>query len=234
MFYISEKQISNRIVIIIFEDYLGNKKILKANENEPCFSLFQRYINETNKYNEYLKFIFNGKALNPYINLGQNGLRNYDVISVLKYGNILGGGGFSMNFTDLSKKITKQLPLSIAGPDYRRVDKGINIHGKCKYEKCRAYNDEVCIPLRGIQIFDLVKERGNLKCPACRSLIEPKTVSFFLCEYKVKGKKYVDGGIENFEFFGKAENPTAIEFYDPIKNGETIVIELTFEVINYF
>ena len=234
MFYISEKQISNRIVGIIFQDYLGNKKTLKTNENEPCFSLLQRYINETNKYNEHLNFIFNGKTLNPYKNLGQNGLRNYDVITVSKNENIKGGAGFSMNFTDLSKKITTQLPLSIKGPDYRRVDNGINIHCECKYEKCRAYNDEVCIPLTGIQIFDLVKERNNLKCPACRSLIVPKTVSFFLCEYKVKGKKYVDGNIENIEFFGKAENPTAIEFYDPIKNGETIVIELTFEVINYF
>ena len=234
MYYIRESQISNEIFNIIFEDCRGNRKMLKAYENEPCFSLFQRYINETNKYNKQLNFIFNGKKLNPYINLGQNGLRNYDAISVLESGNITGGGGFSMNFTDISKKITAQRPLSSKGPDYRRVDKGINIHGQCKYEKCRAYNDEIIVPLRGIQIFDLVKERSNLKCPACRSLIEPKTVSFFLCEYKVKGKKYVDGGIGKFEFFGKAENPTAIEFYDPIKNGETIVIELTFEVINYF
>ena len=181
-----------------------------------------------------MNFIFNGTRLNPNINLGQNGLRNGDIIKVLESGYMTGGGGFSMNFTDLSKKKTAQRPLSIEGPDYRRIDKGINIHGECKYEKCRAYNDEVCVPLKGIQIFDLVKERSNLKCPACRSLIEPKTVSFFLCKYKVKGKKYVDGRIGNFEFFGKAKDPTAVEFYDPIKNGETIVIELTFEVINYF
>ena len=139
-----------------------------------------------------------------------------------------------MNFTNLSKKITIQLPLSREGPDYRIVDKGINIHGECKYEKCFAYNDEVSIPLKGTRIFNLIKERSNLKCPVCRGLIEPKTVSFFLCEYKVKGKNFENGNIKNFEFFGKANNPTAIEFYDPIKDGETTVIELTIEVISYF
>ena len=48
MFYIREKLISNGIVDIVFEDNLGNKKIILTNENESCSSLFQRYINKTN------------------------------------------------------------------------------------------------------------------------------------------------------------------------------------------
>ena len=219
---------------IYFDDCRGNRKILKTNEFETYFSLFQRSSNETNKYNKNLNFILNGKKLDPYTNLGQSGIKNFDIITVLDSGNVSGGGGFSMNFTDISKKITTQLPLSKEGPNYRFVDKGINIHGECKYEKCIAYNNGVIIPLRGIMIFNLIKERSNLKCPVCRGLIEPKTVSFFLCEYKVKGKNFQNGNIKNFEFFGTANNRTAIEFYDPIKNGETTVIELTIEVISYF
>lgn len=197
--------------------------------------IFQRYINRTNKSNHNLKFIFNGKELNPYINLGQSDIVDGSRISVLDHNKVLyGGGGFSMNFTDLSKKITKELPLSKEGPSYKSISKGINIHGECKYEKCIAYNNDVSIPLCGIRIFNLIKERNKLKCPVCRGLIEPKTVSFFLCEYKIKGKNFDNGNINNFEFFGKANNPNAIEFYDPLENGETIVIELIIEIISYF
>ena len=70
MFYIRESEINHGIMNIFFEDCQGNRKMLNSNKYETYFSLFQRYVNETNKYYQNLDFIFNGKKLDPYINLG--------------------------------------------------------------------------------------------------------------------------------------------------------------------
>ena len=138
-----------------------------------------------------------------------------------------------MNFTNLSKQNTIDCAFNINAPYYRNVGPGINICGECKYEKCVAYKNEVIVPLIGIRVFNLIKERGNLKCPACRALIDPKTVAFYLCEYKIKGKYIDNGQIKPFEIFKKAKNKDAAEYYDPTSNGETIIIELIIEVIKY-
>ena len=72
-----------------------------------------------------------------------------------------------------------------------------------------------------------------MKCPSCRGLFEPKTVGFYLCNYKIKGKNYEKDNVKSFEFQGKATNKKSIQYYDPIANGKTVVIELIIEITDF-
>ena len=62
----------------------------------------------------------------------------------------------------------------------------------------------------------------------------PKTVLFSFCKYKVHGKNFEDNKPKEFEFFGDANNPNSFHYYNPTKNGETLVMELILEIINYY
>lgn len=224
----------NYINIIL--DDLGKKYNIIINEADNIYSLFQKYIYLTGKYNINFDLLYNGQKLNPMSKIRQNNILPGSVIKIFEYNNLIGrgGGGFCINFTDLSKQKYSECPITNNAPNYRIISQGINICGNCKTELCYAYNQEVCVPLNGINTFNLIKERENLKCPACRGLIEPKTVAFYLCGYKIKGKNFENGQVKNFEFYGNAKNSDSVQYYDPTSNGNTLIIELIIEVTNYF
>ena len=218
---------------ILFEDAYG-KLAFQCNNNDSLLPLFNQYIRKRNKYNQNLSFMFDGRTLKQYMTLDQVKIMDGSLIKVLDNNNVKGRGGFCLNFTDLSKQIYEEYNFSNEAPIYRYAGKGMNICGECKTEKCEAYNIEVIVPLNQIQKFNLIKERTDLKCPLCKGLIEPKTVAFYLCGYKVRGKNFENGNVKSFEFYGKARNKEAVQYYSPIKNGETLVIELIIEITNYF
>ena len=233
--YNTIKPHKKEIIEIIFEDdIIRTKKIIRAQKNELFISLMRKYIQSTGLYNKNLLFMYNSRYLEPNMNLNQIGILGGETIKVISSGNVKGGGGFCMNFTDLSKKIYEEHYFSNNAPPYRNVFQGINICGDCKYENCMGYNQEVIVPLEGIQRLDLIKERGNLKCPICRSLIEPKTVAFYLCKYKISGKKFENSKVTQYSFCGNAYKNDSLHYYDPIKNGETLIIELIIEITNYY
>lgn len=80
----------------------------------------------------------------------------------------------------------------------------------------------------------MIKEKENLFCPECDSLIIPKTVGFYLCEFSIYGKKFENNKIENFQNENDvANNKKSLKYFDPDLNGEVMVIELIFEVLKY-
>ena len=121
----------------------------------------------------------------------------------------------------------------MTSPMYRIAQPGLNICGNCKCENCIAFNDEVIVPLGRIYRYDLINEKANLRCPSCRNLIVPKTVLFYLCKYKINGKKYENDKVKSFEFFGQAANKYSFQYYDPMANGKVVVIELIIEILEY-
>ena len=225
---------TNNVINILFVDEEGKRTIIKTNRDEVLLSLFKKYTSLTGKNGNFY-FVFCGKPLDPIKTLKQYNLISNSTINVEKVkSTAIGGGGFSHFFTDLSKKYYNEITFTSNAPIYRNANQGINIFGDCKYEKCEAFNKEVVVPLLGIEKFDLIHDKDNLKCPACKGLINPKTVGFYLCEYKIKGKNYENNEIKSFEFFGKASSQGSLQYYDPIKNGNTLVLELIIEIINYF
>ena len=162
----------------------------------------------------------------------ENGLGNYDHIKAVQLDQVT-GGGLSLNFTDLSKNIYEEHYFSKAAPYYRIVSKGINVYGICKGKKCKLYNKEVICPLKEKKFFDLLKEKDDLECPICGSLIIAKTLGFFSCEYRIKGKKCENDKITPFELRDKANNKNSIRYFNPDKNGSAMFIELIAEVIEF-
>ena len=200
--------------------------------NELFSSVIEKFKKGLGLVSEF-KCFYLGEIINdPNKTLKELNIRNWSSIEVFTIGEIP-GGGFSINFTDLSKNIHEEHYFSKTAPDYRIVSKGINVYGICKGKKCKAYNKEVICPLKNKKIFNLLDEKENLECPICGSLIIPKTLGFFSCEYRIKGKKCENDTITPFELRDKASNEDSIRYFDPDKNGKTMITELIVEVIKF-
>ena len=183
-------------------------------------------------YKSYYNFYCNSHPIEQNKTLKELNIDNFSQIEVVET-KLLPGAGFSLNFTDVSKNIYEEHYFSETAPDYRIASKGINVYGICKGKKCKAYNMEVICPLIDKIIFNLLEERDDLECPICGGLIVPKTLGFFCCEYKIKGKKCENDKIIPFELRDKASNKNSMRYFNPDKNGRTIFTELIVEVIKF-
>jgi len=200
--------------------------------DEKVSDVIQRYRAKSNDRDPTKKFIFNAKALNCDLTVAEAGLTNNCNIFVICTKGIK-GAGCAMLFTDLSKNKTKEIGFSKNAPSYRRATKGINIFGICNCKKCKAYKKEVVVPIKKKKL-DLIKERDELFCPECEATIIPKTVGFYLCKFKIYGKKLVDDQVERFENEeDEANKKDKLKYFDPELNGEIMVTELIFEVLEY-
>ena len=186
---------------------------------------------------EKISFIYKANILNIPKNLDKSLEQIFKrnpkncIIKVMDTGSVIGGGG-PVYFCDMTKKNHEDHKLTSDGNTYRTTGIGINIYGICKGKNCVAFDKEVIVPIKK-KAFDLIGEKYDLKCPECDNIIIPKTVGFRLCEYKVYGKKYENGKIESFSFIDKADKTGKIKYYNPNENGEVLMIELKFEVLNY-
>ena len=218
----------------IFIDIELERKIYRyfCKGNDLLFFVSEKFKRDSGQLYSNFFFLYNANKLDLNKTLIQNGLINGAHIRVVLVGQ-LPGGGLSLNFTDLSKNIYEEHYLSKASSGYRIVSKGINVYGICKGKKCKAYNKEVICPLKEKKYFDLLKERDDLECPICGCLIIPKTLGFFSCEYRIKGKKWENDITTPFELRDKASNKDSIRYFNPDKNGSVMFIELIAEVIEF-
>uniref|UniRef100_A0A0G4HB96 RING-type domain-containing protein n=1 Tax=Chromera velia CCMP2878 TaxID=1169474 RepID=A0A0G4HB96_9ALVE len=84
-------------------------------------------------------------------------------------------------FVDVRGNLEKRA-FSSKAPYWRRVGKGLNIHGVCRRSTCNAFGREVIIP-KGMDSFDLILQSSECFCPACGGWVEPKTCGFFDCRW---------------------------------------------------
>ena len=146
-----------------------------------------------------------------------------------------GGGGFPpLNFVDVEKEKIQNLIISQKAPKWRKVDRGLNIFGICNNSKCEAFKNEVVymtkLPNDGLN-FSLNEKVADIRCPICNKIIKPKTCGFYDCEYQLVGKKIDDGEIKKYESKTRETNGNNFEYFDPLKNGEIVWIELNIYVL---
>ena len=201
--------------------------------DEKVSDVIQRYRIKTGDQDiAKIIYYFNSRDLNPNITVAEAGLYNLATIYVHHTGGMY-GGGYSMMFTDTSKNKTREIKFSKDAPSYRGITKGINIFGICNFKKCKAYKEEVVVNVKKKKL-DLIKERDELFCPECEATIIPKTVGFFLCKFVIYGKKLENGKEESFRNKeDEANNKDSVKYFDPELNGEVMVTELVFEVLEY-
>ena len=218
-------------IIQIFFNLGGKKCAYTCKTDELLSSVGEKLKKVLRILNSEVGFIWCSKILDQNKTLKELNIKDKTCIDVYERKQII-GAGLSINFTDLSKNIYEEQYFSEKAPDYRTVSKGINIFGICKGKKCEAYNEEVICPLKK-KYFDLLKERDDLECPKCGSLIIPKTIGFFSCEYRIKGKKYENNKIVPFDFKDKSSKKDSIRYFNPDKNGNATFCELIVEIINF-
>jgi len=216
--------------IIFFLDFEGRKYPYFFKRNELFSTVIEKFKKDSGIFYSYILFLYDGITIDPNKTLQELNIRNNSRIIVLEP---LFGAGFPINFTDISKNIYEEHYFSETAPDYRIVSKGINVYGICKGKKCKAYNKEVICPLKNKKIFNLLEEKDDLECPICGNLIVPKTLGFFCCEYRIKGKKLENDYNRPFELRDKASNKDNIRYFSPDRNGRTIITDLIVEVIKF-
>jgi len=208
---------------------------IQCSYNEKVSDVIERYRQKSGDYSS-TKFYFNSKDLFRYNEhdptVLEAGLSNLATVYAQTTGGMY-GGGYSMMFTDTSKNKTREIKFSKEAPSYCVVDKGINIFGICNFKKCKAYKKDVVVNVKKKKL-DLIKERDELFCPECEATITPKTVGFHLCKFQIYGKKLENGKEESFRNKeDEANNKDGFKYFDPELNGEVMVTELVFEVLEY-
>jgi len=215
---------------------LDNIIYIQCFYNEKVSDVIERYRQKSGDYSPNNKFYFNSYDLLHFIchdlTVSEAGMINMSSIYVQTTGNV-SGGDYSMIFTDLSKNKTSEIRCSKTAPSYRKIIKGINIFGICNFKKCKAYKKEVVSNVKKKKL-DLIKERDELFCPECEATIIPKTVGFYLCKFLIYGKKIENGKEKSFRNKeDEANKVDSMKYFDPGLNGEVMVTELVFEVLEY-
>ena len=208
----------------------------------PCYitdkfsDIVEKYRMKTQDYDDNY-YIKDGLNLNIDCSVAELGLNDRSIITVSNKLNVNGGILFAASFTDVSANKFQEINFSKDlknVPVYRLVKKGINIFGICHCKKCSAHKKEVIARISQDK-FDLIKDRDELCCPACGSIITPKTVGFFLCQFKISGKKFQNGLVYNFANLpDEAKNKDSFKYFVPENNGEATFMDLIFEVLKYY
>ena len=55
----------------------------------------------------------------------------------------LRGGGIALNFVNVEKGVVQNLSFSSEAPEWRSVEKGLNLFGNCQNKECEAFDEEV-------------------------------------------------------------------------------------------
>ena len=75
-----------------------------------------------------------------------------------------GGGGDPIKFNNLEEPATKS--FSSDAPDWRIINKGLNLEGICKNKNCKAFDKKVWTN-KQFGLFNLSKEVYKSPCPIC-------------------------------------------------------------------
>ena len=194
-----EKKIIEECFIIsgANQNKVNNHMIILCLMDEKVSDIIQKYRAKSCDRDPKKKFIFNAKALNFDLTAAKIGL-GCGPIFIVSTGGIEGGSGILLMFIDISKNKTKEIGFSKKASSYRKITKGINTFGICNFKKCKVYKKEVVVRIKRKKL-DLIKERDELFGPECEAAIIQKTVVFYLCKFRIYGKKLVGNQVECFE-----------------------------------
>ena len=93
-------------------------------------------------------------------------------------------GKIRIYFANITKQKLKKVKLGYSKsiPEWRTIEEGLNIIGKCLNEDCDAFENEVICPV-GFGIFDLMEDEDIVECPICFENFEPVTCGFWKCYF---------------------------------------------------
>ena len=216
--------------LIHFKFEEGNALCFPSFQEEIVSDMFKRFIKFTNFDDNLYFFRINKSSFSEdlkknFKKIKEASLLNSYIVLIRK--NIIkGAGGMDFKFTDVSKERIKNLKITNTAPKWRKARQGLNIFGICQKKECSAYKKEVVYIPENMDIeknsfvFNVIEQRENMKCPICKSIIKPKTVGFYKCEYQIIGKKIEEGEPIQYDSKPKETKDDNFEYFDPDENGE--------------
>jgi len=212
------------VTIFIQTKYCTKETEFLINKNGMSVQKFLQFLNNVN-YSCHVNIDGYGASVNIITEI-------CDLVIGKK---LIGGNSFPpLNFVDVENEKIKNLNFSQKAPKWRKIDKGLNIFGICNNSKCEAFKNEVVymtkLPKDGLN-FNLNEKVADIRCPICSKIITPKTCGFYDCEYQFVGKKIDDGEIKHYDSKTRETNGNKCEYYDTLKNGEIVWIELNIYVL---
>lgn len=113
------------------------------------------------------------------------------------------GGCIAKDFVNLKDQVF--LDFDQRAPDYRTVDRGLNLEGKCLNPECLSFKENklVCIPFEFFRKnekeqfseFRISEIACHCTCPACKKPMKSTEIDnciFWDCVYTIKGMKVGD------------------------------------------
>jgi len=104
-------------------------------------------------------------------------------------------------------------PLVLSDSEYQM---GLNVSGICQNNACKSYNQEVICKI-GLKNIDLVRDSDEIKCPICLQEMDSFVCKFYKCQYKITGKKKINGKTTKVDNdWKRTEND--LDSFDPSEN----------------
>lgn len=175
---------------------------------------FLRKQNRTSLLEEH-NFICGGKILNSE-NFEKRKLK--EIIKVGQTVRILPkeirAGGPFFDFNKMRKEKVEKINTSNNESNYEKIHKGINIFGICRSQKC-ASCQKIVISDYNKEFIDFRDDLYDVTCPLCKGIIEPSTVAFYMCKYRIYGKKIENDKLVDFDNgYKEANSQEYCDYYD--------------------
>ena len=108
-----------------------------------------------------------------------------------------GGGIAPLEFNNLENQELREFATD--APDWRIVDQGLNVEGRCNNQECKAHNQIVWVQ-KGFGKFHMSEITCTSVCPMCSEIVTGvKNCGFFSCRYGIEGVQIKPEGDEKVE-----------------------------------
>ena len=199
---------------------------ITVNENDTIKEAKEKYYAKVgSRINN--QWVYDACVLNDNMTISSYDITNLDIIEA--HPSSKGGGDecFGISMADISnEKGLVEKNYSKNAPKWNKIIEGLNVSGICENERCVAYKKEVDCKI-GFGVFDLVRDSDRIKCPMCQNEMNPTTCVFCECQYKMEGKKKVNGKTEYVKTNWKKVEKD-YEYYDAKGSG---IVQWTMLVI---
>ncbi|CAI5729403.1 unnamed protein product [Hyaloperonospora brassicae] len=142
---------------------------------------------------ESQRLVYAGKQVKDHHSLSYYNVSNNSTLQLVLTlcGGFAGRLSTPHTFADVSDgSLLTAHEFSPDAPEWRVCSKGLNIEGRCKNRDCRAFRHMI-IDRKKFALFNLIQD-DNVRCPMCRSKVDPVTCGLYDCCWRYEGTKASD------------------------------------------
>ena len=98
------------------------------------------------------------------------------------------------------KRVGQLRSLNSSVPDWRFIDYGLNLEGRCENPSCEAFGEMVIMQMGTPIIYRLgFPHKKPTNCPMCKKYVKPETCLFFKCSFRFLGIMETKDGPQKYK-----------------------------------